>query len=72
MILQQSFRAPGLCFWLEPLNLSGILSGIGADAYQNTIFIGYKLSVFKHVVPRAGTDLLLINSVFIDIFTIYL
>ena len=36
--------------------LSGILSGIGADAHQNTLFIGYKLSVFKHVVPRAGIE----------------
>ena len=26
----------------------------------------------KHVVPRAGIDLLLIDFVFIDIFTIYL
>jgi hypothetical protein len=35
---------------------SGVSSGMGFIRGINTVFVGYKFSVFKHVVPRAGIE----------------
>ena len=52
MILQQSFRAPGLL----KTAAASISSGMGFIRGINTVSVDYKLSVFKHVVPRAGIE----------------
>lgn len=56
--MTRGLPAPGLPQHLtanKDRSLSGILSGIGAEVTKNTVFTAYKSSVYKHVVPGAGT-----------------